>query len=584
MRQKDLRFFYVERLKELLNRNSIDSFRVRCNNVFSLIKELREVIDNWLHGYVKQFETVCMCIEETIAAIKEDEIVDFSFYDKKLMIDDLVTLSKADQKARGELGSQSIYLIDKCILNNEDQYLSRIYDAIHSILFSEKELEDGDFKPFADKLSSLSNALACELLNEGFSLNHLYKEVLRLYDNLDDFDNRFDQFRLQHGHNVPLNDYEVVLKMNEGKNKCLTSLGGFKTGLLEEIVPLEARNGRIEKFLANRGALFYQTSIRAHDSSMAIVYAVEKMESVVDKAMLGFSLLDVVVQKDALVVLRTADKDVFLIKRVNVADANYANDKTIVESVINNVDRIYQNNHIATDVKDRLKSSLRHLRIGNTEADTGQQLVNYWVALEFIFSSPKAIEATIPRVEKNLINVLLCCYAQRRVAHLNVMLHKNGTLDNASDWWNLDDDGLNKLIEKQSSQLARYHIQQLKAALLNTNEAAKNFFSEHKKHLYWQLYRIYRYRNKLIHEAAILPGLDNVIRCQRFYLVFLLNQLIGFFSNSTNKSLSMDSFFYEYAYRLNVLQEIIKTESDGRNRVVKLMQIEMYSELIRQNV
>lgn len=300
--------------------------------------------------------------------------------------------------------------------------------------------------------------------------------------------------------------------------------------------------------------------------------------------MLGYSLLDVEIQKTALVVLNTAAGKVYLAQQVNVTDASYADDEEVVNNMISKIDQILINPVIAEDVKDRLTSSLRHLRIGNTESDTGQQLVNYWVALEFIFSSPKAADSTIPRLEKNLLNVLMCCYANRRVTHLNQTLHKGGTLDNDKDWWKLSDAELTELINNQTSQLLRYHLQEMKAALRGNRDAAKTFFANHKKHLYWQLYRIYRYRNKLIHEAAILPGLENVIRCQRFYLVLLLNQLIGYFSEADVKSLSMDSFFFEYTQKNNLLSNIIKQELSGEQRISKIMEIEVFSELIRQNI
>ncbi len=583
MTQKDLKYFFVERFQELLNRNSIDSYRVRCNNVFSLMKELRSVIDNWLRGYVKQFDTVVLCIEETLESVKNEDIIDYSFYDKQLLIDDLTAFSKANEKMRGELGNQSIYLLDKCIHANQDTYLEKLYIAIEDILSCDAEVEEGQFKALADTLNHLAGALACELLNERFSLRHLYRESVKLHTNVNDFANAFNRFKQGHSHNVPLNHYDVVLKMNGGRNNRLMTINGFVNSLPDDFVPELSRNDKINKFLAERGGLFYKVQVSAHDSAMAITIAVERMESVIDRAMLGYSILDVEIQKTALVVLHTATGDVYLAQPVNVTDASYADDEQVVNNMIAKIDQILVNPNIADDVTDRLTSSLRHLRIGNTESDTGQQLVNYWIALEFIFSSPKAVDSTIPRLEKNLINVLMCCYANRRVNYLNQVLHKNGLLDNDKDWWKLTDADLNVLINNQTSQLLRFHLQEMKAALRGNRDATKSFFANHKKHLYWQIYRIYRYRNKLIHEAAILPGLENVIRCQRFYLVLLLNQLIGYFSETDVSPLSMDSFFFEYAQKHNLLNSIIKQDFQGEQRMSKLMEIEVFSELIRQN-
>lgn len=584
MTRNDLIIFFVERFQELLNRNTIDSYRVRCNNVLSLICELRDVIENWLKGYVQRFETVCLCIEETMVAMKEDDILDYSIYDKQLMIDDLTALSKADQKTRGELGNQTIYLLDKCISSNKNTYLDRLYTAIYEILESNDDIANEEFYNSAEKLNKLAGALACELLNERFSLRHLYRESVKLKNKVDDFSNAFAQFKQAHYHQVPFNDYVVVLRMNGGKNKRLTTIQGFSSASPELLVPDRSKTDEISKFLTDRGGLFYQTQIKAHDSSMAITMAVEQMESVLDKAMLGYSILDVKVQKDALVVHKCSDGIICMVQSISVTDTSYADDKQVVSNMIDKISQIQNNEDISVDVKDRLTSALRHLRIGNIEVDTGQQLVNYWVALEFIFSSPKAIDSTISRLEKNLLNILMCCYANRRMLYLNELLHKNGTLDAQKDWWSLPDAELNNLIANQTSLLFRFHLQEMKSALRGNKDAVKAFFSTHKKHLYWHLYRIYRYRNRLIHEAAILPGLENVIRCQRFYLVLLLNQLIGYFTESTVKHLTMDSFFFEYAQKHNMLINIIKQEQSVEERARKIMDINVYNELIHKHI
>ena len=542
------------------------------------------MIDNWISGYVKLFETVCWCIEETLVAIKDDRILDYSFYDRQLLIDDLTALSKADQKARTELAGQTIYLLDKCIQTNKDSYLEGLYVAIYEILNSDEVVSDDQFLPITEELNKLVGALASELLNEHFSISHLYRESFDLKEHLDTFSTKFVDFHQRHHHQVPLNEYDVVLKMNGGRNNRLLLLDGFSDDFPEQLVPDDTKNEKINSFLASRGVLFYQARVKAHDSAMAISKAIEQMESVLDKAMLGFSILDVEIQRRALVVLHLLDTDVWLVRPVNGTDTSYADDERVVRNMIRKIDHIQENDSITDDVKDRLTSALRHLRIGNTDTDTGQQLVNYWVALEFIFSSPKAADSTITRLEKNLMNTLMCCYASYRVSYMNDILHKNGTLEIDLNWWSLNDEDLNNLISGQPSQLTRFHLQEMKASLLGNRDAVKQFFSNHRRNINWQIYRIYRYRNKLIHEAAILPGLETVIRCQRFFLVLLLNQLIGYFSESKGGTVSMDSFFFEYSHKYNMINSIIKQELEGKERVQKLMEIEVYNELIRQKV
>jgi hypothetical protein len=56
-------------------------------------------------------------------------------------------------------------------------------------------------------------------------------------------------------------------------------------------------------------------------------------------------------------------------------------------------------------------------------------------------------------------------------------------------------------------------------------------------------------RNELVHEAAIKQDIMNVTSNLRFYLTFVLNQLIGFSVEESSKinEVSMERFFWFYA-------------------------------------
>ena len=149
----------------------------------------------------------------------------------------------------------------------------------------------------------------------------------------------------------------------------------------------------------------------------------------------------------------------------------------------------------------------------------------------------------------------------------------------------MTDDEFHALINSHSSLLLKHHLFELKSNLFCNSDKTKSFLSTHIKHLYWQLYRIYRFRNKLIHEAAILPGLGNVIRSLRFYLVFLLNQIICFFYQEREKNthLDMESFFYEYDLNCRKLDSILTDKSiNQKEKIKQIMEFPIYQELIRQ--
>lgn len=585
MTYKDLRFFLVERLVELFDWDSIDSYRVRCHNALSLIMELRDVADGWVKGNILDFNKVNLCTRETIEEVKADKSIDYSFYDKQLFIKDIEDLGSSDKNKNHELCNKVIYLLDRCIEVNATTYIDTLYYNIHNIIDRSDELPDNDFKAIADELNSLITALASALINEGYSQRHLYNKAISLLNDIGNFEDAFKEFKEEHNYDVEKKHYEVVFKILGGFNRKLLTVSGFVANLPDNFLG-DSPSTSEQQFAATRGDwLFYSCEVDAHDSVAAISYAKEQMDGVIDRAVLGYSMIDV--RRHQKVLLKVWDKNgaSCLLRSARVLDTSYADDAKIAEIMDANLNSIMSNGSISKDVKDRIRSALRHLRMGNSETDSGQQLVNYWVALEFLFSSPRTDESTIKRLEANLTNVLSCGYVRRRVEFLNDRMVKDRVLSRGEKWWLLDELGIDSLIQKQKSLLMRHHLQQMKSHLCGTSDKALSYINTHRNHLVWQIHRTYRYRNQLIHEAAILPGLDNVIRYLHYYFIYMLNQMIGYFTNTTLKSVNMDSFFYEYGQVFNKIHSSLSQhEKHFSDRIPVLMDVPLYYELIKKDV
>ena len=585
MTYRDLKYLLAERMVELYDWNSIDSYRVRCHNALSLIKELREVTDGWVKGNIIDFARVCLCAKETIEAIKDDTAIDYSFYGKDLIVKDLEELESSNKDKNHDICNRVVYTLDRCIEVNRNTYIDTLYNSINSILDSDEVIKDEDFKPVSDNLNRLVTALACALINEGYSQRHLYNQSVALLNNLGTFEEAFKRFKIEHNHNVNEKHYDVFFKILGGVNKRLLTIPDFLDSIPGEIIG-DAPSSGLKSFVNTSGNwIFYHCDVDAHDSVMAINYAKDKMDSVIDKAVLGYSMIDVKLHQSVLVLVTDGGGTYSLLRSSRVLDTSYADDANIASRIDGKLEQIMKNGCISQDVKDRLRSALRHLRMGNSETDAGQQLVNYWVALEFLFSSPRSSDSTITRLEKNLTNILACGYVRRRVEYLNDKMIKNKTLPNGDKWWLRDEKGIDSLAKGQKSLLMRYHILEMKSHLCGNSEKVKGFINSHRNHLIWQIYRTYRYRNQLIHEAAILPGLDNVIRYLHYYLIYMLNQMIGYFTSTTLKSVNMDSFFYEYGQINNKINDIVSQHGlSFSDRIPVLMGVPLYSELIKKNV
>ena len=97
---------------------------------------------------------------------------------------------------------------------------------------------------------------------------------------------------------------------------------------------------------------------------------------------------------------------------------------------------------------------------------------------------------------------------------------------------------------------------------LHHKDKVKDYIVNHQTHLLQHISRIYRLRNELVHEAALKQDIENVASNLRFYLVFVLNQMVDYFSeDSTNmKSKTMLQFFWNYEKCLKAIKTPGKTD------------------------
>src|SRR5690606_30024601 len=94
--------------------------------------------------------------------------------------------------------------------------------------------------------------------------------------------------------------------------------------------------------------------------------------------------------------------------------------------------------------------------------------------------------------------------------------------------------------------LLAYRAKKLKEWLfVQGNSAnAKKYLQRHKDNLEVHLTRIYRLRNEIIHDAAMNTNNDLIVSNLRYYLTFILNEIIDLLSNSEiNHSSSIEDYF-----------------------------------------
>lgn len=523
----------------MLHKDTLDSHRVRAHNAYSILVELKELATGWKQNRIKQFETVKFCVAEALDILRADTCIDYMFYDKELFRAELTDYEKTDGKFANRT-DRIIRILDRCLEHNRGKYLAAIFAQLDQQLFREGIFEEKDFMPTLKPVDALATALACELIRIGYAKAYLYAyfKNLALYDKRN-FRSRFDAIRdkfLTAGSRT----YTVILKVRLPESEIdRLGIAAFTRDIPGDYdIPEEHK-----KFASRQKSnVFYRHECRVADGVSAVKKAKAALASLLDVLHLGMSRIAPVVDRNALVI---CNGSISRKKTDFVLDGNYSNDANIYSRFKQQVDTIQAHRGIDLSVKNRLDSALRHLRVGSTSPEIEQQFINYWIALEFIFSSGETSENTYTRLKENLTNILTCCYAKRNLLDLNQTLIDKGEIDSGTSYWEQDD--VDGLIGRQSSLLLRYRLLKMKSHLFGHADKRKDYIQNHEKNLLRHLARIYRMRNELIHEAAIKQDIEGVTSNLRYYLVFLLNQFIVYFAHvDEDKTASLDDFFLQY--------------------------------------
>lgn len=565
MVRNELQKYFKERLLELLHYETIDTYRVRSHNSYTLLVELKDLITGWTKNNIKLFETITLCIEEVIDAIKKDTCLDFSFYNKESFISDIEEYSKT----KGEKSSESrkiLMTINRCIDYNELIYIPKLLDSIESQIFGEDIIQEKDFSPVIKFLDYEISALCCALLHIGYSKQHLYTAFNGLFK-MSDFRKAYNKFKRDYS--IPsLKNYTVVLKLSSIPQYIINA----------EIPELRSNfeydcggNAMVKGYLKlkEHERLFIVQDCNAMDTQSATKKAIGCLNTYLDSLQLVVNNLNLDIPKKALVVLGSY---AHLSSTDYKFDGVYSNDISLATSFKEYLERIWKNQFIEQGVKDRIDSALRHLRVGNSSEELEQRFINYWIALEFLFSSPESTETTFNRIKKFLPTILTSCYVKRNLYALNQCLINNTMLTSGDLYWEKED--VDQYINSVNSIILRYKLKSMKASIFTTSDKTKDYIKSHEKNLKWHIARIYRVRNELIHEAALTQEIEGITSNLRYYLVFVLNQIIVFFANANkNRKITIDDFYHEYV--------LIKTKIQKDLNIKTLLEVPLELDLLK---
>ena len=543
----DFQEFFKRRMLECYDYHTLDSYRVRTNNTMTIISELKSLIEGWLDNRIKEFSTVETCKDEFSELIKKDPCLEYyGLLDKELFLSIVNNFIKEQSANKNNkchlLGQNIISVLSQIYKKNHQLYSVRLLEKIESFLTTTEEFEDSNLIPKLDELDTCISLFGTELLRIGYSNYFLYKYFKRIKENKDalTFEDVFNALKEKFTQKIE-EEYTVILKLSFINAQEADNAGKYITEIHDQLSESSMNSLKdYANYITSRNEIrFYENEIKAKDSFSAIMKAITKLNIHFDS--LQDIIHDVTFYKTSFTIYSKPNME-RIVKKCPITTRNYTQKSTNSLATVLS----YIEGKLDKTANIRLTAALRHLRHGDTQMPIEQRFINYWIAFEFLFASPKSNETTFKRLKDNLPRIFYCCYLKRNINYLNKYLEDKGIALDKS-FGQLTDDEKDELIKPETDILTKYRIRKMKSILIQ-KERYIAYMKNHKTNITNHLIRIYRLRNELIHEAAIKQDIVNITTNLRYYLTFILCQIIYYAENSPNNDIpiTIDRLFWEY--------------------------------------
>lgn len=548
--------FFIEKVIELLDPTTIDSYRLRLHNPLSILCELFQVINEINKGRLKSNDYATTLIYEAQALLTSEKELKFNSLSKKYF-NELIKLNNGKK-----LHFDQIYYSTGLIINDNSDYINVLFNKIES------EINEINKDPNADvvsykALNGIIGFFFIELIRRGYSKPYLFNFFKSIFfaHKHGTFQDRLDILKTLI--NRKKETFKVVIGINYSVQKKKIEIldSGFKLLTTKEKKDIiNKSNSKIKDFFNKYDdhCWFYQLDVEALDFFSSVKIARNKIQLLLDAIHMGHSDSNIEVTEECISIGAIDPTRSSSHKLKFYLDGYYQSDQKLYEEFLKKIKSI-QHRKISWTTKSKINSGLRYLRLGFESPEIENKLLNYWIGIEYLFSSSEDDSNTVIRLRNYFKKCHSVIYFKRNLKYFNDMINVNGLTSSITGYVN----DLSYLAEVKTydfllSKFNDFPLLGYRANSYKEQLEKQNFIRDtlikHQQNLDWNLNRIYRLRNDIVHNAAIQPNIENITAHLRYYLVFILNGLLDFLINepidvNNDKELTIDDYF--------IIQEIL---------------------------
>lgn len=522
---------FAQRLDELLFDFTLDTYKPPALNSAFLCLEALQLITE-IEAETIEKANLKHVLDELEWSLRHDEVA------KELM-----NLEIKDYVLRGENDNINsvkvrLELLFNCI--NPAKYLNKTYELIFdSVRKNEKK-----------RISYLAKTMTTSLLNIGYHQTFLYNKILEFFfyddieiSNVTDLNKLISQFTLED------KEYEVVFRVSKLIREITDSCEAFNLKIIESL-PDEYVFGK-DKFPKTSDEVYLmKTKVTAYDPYSARESAERSLEKTKNLFVLFHHKKGIKWNDEALVFCKTTKKDFLLKRPVGAMKKGFDLKAEKAAKELNKFIKNFQLSSRSFQKFDRVVD-FHGLAISNEIVEN--QLINLWTSLETIIPSHSG-KNKITNIISSLVPFLMLAYTQRLLQRLlSDLILWNHNIVKGIMRKIPDSKGLT-LIEKTALLIALPETQPLReelylkfadysllrnrvfnlSELLGKTDKLSAKIKEHQTKVEWQIRRIYRTRNLIVHSGKTPPYSNVLIENIHTYLDLLLETIFNYSMNDEN--------------------------------------------------
>lgn len=530
---------FVEKGLELLYKNTIDTYRLRLHNPKTIIEELFTICVEARDGVLTNNIYLNATSNEATVLIKRgNDALTFKSVSRKYFLNTLKSASKQN--------IDKLIQVCKLVLNDNRDYQNQLFTTVKTSIDSYTNNTNFSNKEKKEFILML-HYLCIELINLGYTKQYLYAFFRSIFVFVGNaamtFDTRYqilqslgnkqpEQFKVIYELIGSSFQFPYFKKTDPSKYEHVTR--HFKNSLPIDIKPA------IREFLGEKIKQDELNLISIKTKSLDYYKAVEisraKLAHDLDIYHLGFSNNTIKIGTKTVVIGSNDTSKSSILPSNYQIDGYIRGSRTIFEILLKKFRKI-KKNRVNDESLDKLISAIRYLRIGSESTELETKLLNYWIGLEYIFTSFNNDEKTIDRI----INYFPVChsviYPKRNLYGFHKTLDRLNVSNNIPSYskslkyLKRVNTYENNILPNTDSELLKFRTNFYKSWVDNP-ENITSAIERHKQNLKWNLIRLYRIRNSIVHNAAVTDSIYSNVSHIKYYLTFILNSILEYLSTT----------------------------------------------------